>query len=104
MDNHEIEPVKKCLTTLTDIGYEWGLTNRALGDVLRNGGYRCDGKPTAKALDEGLAVLRFVGDYPSYSWSLELVGRYLERIGTSRRKATDGKPRELFLVTPWVID
>jgi hypothetical protein len=103
-DGHEIDPAKKYLTNLTDIGHDWNLTNRDLGDLLRNGGYRCDGKPTTKALDEGLAVLRFIGDYPSYSWSRDLVAKHLERLGKERRQATVGTPKELFLVTPLVID
>jgi hypothetical protein len=104
MDDYEGDPAKRFLTTLTDIGHDWGLTNRALGDILRNGGYRSDGKPTAKALDEGLAILQFVGNYPSYSWNRDLVGQYLERLGKQKRQTRDSKPRELFLVTPIVID
>ncbi len=89
------------LTSITEIGVEWGLTNRSLGDMLRNEGYRSDGKPTTKALDEGLAVMRFIGDYPSYSWSPQRVGAFLEALGRKKRTEPDGKPKQLVKVI-WV--
>ncbi len=97
MNDEKAEPA---YTTLTAIGEAWGLTNQALGDLLRCGGYRDGSRPTTKALDEGLAILQYLSDYPSYLWSRDLVGEFLERSGREKRRATDGKQRELFLVVP----
>jgi len=88
------------LTSLTDIGDEWGITNRALGDLLRNAGYREDGKPTDKALDERLAIVTFHGDYPRYFWSRELVGRFLEKAGRKKDRLWDQVGKQLFVVVP----
>ena len=71
---------KPALASITDIAADWGLTNRELGDILRNSGFREGGKPTAKALNANLAV----SDYPRFLWSRDLVGRLLEQTG--RRK------------------
>jgi hypothetical protein len=56
---------------------------------------------STEPLDEGLAILQYVSDYPSYLWSRDLVGEFLERFGREKRRATDGrKQKELFLVVP----
>ena len=94
---------KPALTSITDIARDWKLTNRALGDYLTNAGFRTDGKPTAKALDEGLAIVRFNGDYPSYSWSRELVGAFLEKLGRKKRQFPDGLPKNLFLAKMLIV-
>ena len=99
----ETEPGTPAYTSLTDIATEWKLTNRSLGDLLRNGGYRDDGKPTTKALDEGLAIVRFNGDYPSYSWSRELVGAFLEKSGRKKRQLSDDAPKKLLLVKMLIV-
>ena len=91
------------LTSLTEIGREWGLTNRALGDLLRNAGYRSNGKPTEKALDEKLAILTFVGDYPRYFWDRDAVAQFLENSGRTKKRAWHQHGEELCLVTPIVI-
>lgn len=88
--------------SLTEIGDEWGLTNRALGDHLKMAGYRDEGKPTDKALDEGLAVLRFVSGYPTYSWSRDLVGRFLEQLGRKKRQPSNWRTKELVKVE-WLV-
>lgn len=87
-------------TSLTEIGDEWGLTNRAVGDLLANDGYKNNGRPTKKALDEGLAVLRFVNGFPTNLWSRDRVGTFLEQLGRDNRRTSDGPPKELFLVVP----
>ena len=77
------------LTSMTDIASDWRMTNRELGDILRNAGYREGGKPTAKALSEGLAVATFVGGYPRYTWSRALVGQFLEKAGRKNTRLWD---------------
>jgi hypothetical protein len=77
------------LTSMTDIAADWRMTNRELGNILKNAGYREGGKPTAKALNERLAVATFVGDYPRYTWSRALVGQFLEKAGRKRTRLWD---------------
>jgi hypothetical protein len=101
-EHEEKETESPSLTSLTEIGREWGMTNRALGDRLKMSGYRDEGKPTNKALDEGLAVLRFVAGYPSYVWSRDRVGKFLEQLGRKKPQPPDGKPKELFVVE-WLV-
>jgi hypothetical protein len=91
------------LTSLTDIGTDWGLTNRELGDLLKVAGYRSDGKPTEKSLDENLAVVTFVGDYPRFLWSRELVGRFLEGLNRTKERVWNRDGKQLFVVVPIVV-
>lgn len=98
------EPVEKpALTSMTDIASDWGMTNRELGDILTNAGYRSDGKPTDEALDENLAVVTFVGDYPRYSWSRELVGRFLEKNGRRKQRLWERTDKQFYIVIPLEI-
>jgi hypothetical protein len=99
MDEPEID-----WTNLTEIADEWGLTNRALGDSLRNAGYREDGKPTTKALEESLATTIWSGDWPRHYWSKRAVGEFLQKSGRKKGRAweqEDGKPR--YIVLPIII-
>ena len=91
------------LTSLTEIGDDWGLTNRAVGDMLRNAGYRSEGKPTEKALDENLAIMTFVGDYPRYLWSRELVGQFLEKAGRKKGRPWHRECKQLHVIVPLVF-
>jgi hypothetical protein len=94
---------RPALTSLTEIGRDWGLTNRELGDILTNAGYRSDGTPTDKALDENLAIVTFVGDYPRYAWSRELVGRFLEASGRKKERAWNRDGKTLYVVMPIIL-
>jgi hypothetical protein len=84
-------------TSLNDLGTDWGLSNRALGRILDQAGYRSYGTPSLKALTEGLAVMR-VGK--GYGWSPELVGSFLKRSGYKKLAACDRFTQELFLTEP----
>jgi hypothetical protein len=93
----------KSLTSLTDIARGWGLTNRELGDILTNAGYRCDGKPTDTALDDRLAVVTYVGDYPKHSWSRDVVGSFLEKGGRTKQRLWERTDKQFYLVVPIVL-
>jgi hypothetical protein len=89
----EPEPQDEYMS-LTHIGWEWDVSNRAIGKALEAAGYWSYGDPTNKAILEGLAV-RLEG---RYSWSRDAVGRFISRADLSER--SNPKRRTMYLVTP----
>ena len=82
--------------SLTHIGWDWQISNRVLSQELEDEGYKRFGKPTQKALNEGLAVC----DGRHYRWSRDKVGQFIFRCGCSGRS----KPLTNKLVAcKWIV-
>jgi hypothetical protein len=77
-----------CFMSLTDIGWEWDISNRVLGKELELAGYKAYGGPTKKALDEGLAARQ----NGTMRWSPRAVGDFILKCGCSERFTPRASP------------
>jgi hypothetical protein len=89
-------------TTLTDIGRPWGLTSQDVGNHLKKHGYRDEGKPTGKAINDGLARLVERNGFPDYVWSRAAVEAVFKSMRLTPRKPLPN-PDRLVLVKPLVF-